>query len=121
MNIPTILLMAMIQVESHGDNKAIGDNNKAYGCLQIQQAYIDDVNKVYGTKYTIYHAFERVLAVDITCKYLKFYGDYYERHEGKKATFEILARIHNGGPYGWLNPKTAKYWKKVKLEMEADK
>ncbi len=27
---------------------------------------------------------------------------------------EILSRIHNGGPKGYLNSNTDKYWNKVK-------
>jgi hypothetical protein len=28
-----------------------------------------------------------------------------------------LARIHNGGPRGHLNPNTIKYWNKIKKEL----
>ena len=36
------LLDALIQVESNGNDKAIGDNGKAIGCLQIWKIYWTD-------------------------------------------------------------------------------
>jgi hypothetical protein len=50
----------------------------------------------------------------MTIIYLNHYGKVYEKKTGKKATCEVLSRIHNGGPNGYKNPKTIKYWNKVK-------
>jgi hypothetical protein len=42
---------------------------------------------------------------------------YWKRYAPKSATLEQLARIHNGGPRGHLNPNTIKYWNKIKKEL----
>ena len=36
------LLLALIAVESGGNDHAIGDNGLAYGCLQLHAAYVQD-------------------------------------------------------------------------------
>jgi len=53
------LILAIIAVESGGDNNAIGDNGKAYGCLQIWSVYVEDANQFAGTSYTHLDAFDR--------------------------------------------------------------
>ncbi|HDY89124.1 MAG TPA: hypothetical protein ENH82_13545 [bacterium] len=35
------------------------------------------------------------------------------------SCFERAARIHNGGPKGYKNPKTIKYWNKIKARLES--
>lgn len=108
------LLALLILVESNGDDKAIGDNGKAKGCLQIHKIYVDDVNRIYGTKFTHDDCFDRAKAMEITKLYLLHYGKHYEKKTGKKVTLESLSRIHNGGLNGWKKEATLKYWLKVK-------
>ena len=36
---------------------------------------------------------------------------------GHEPTDEDIARIHNGGPNGYKNPATVKYWEKVEKAM----
>ena len=43
--IPYKLLLAIIMIESGGDPKAIGDDGKAFGILQIHQAYCIDAGQ----------------------------------------------------------------------------
>ena len=107
------LISTLIQVESNGNNEAIGDNGKAYGCLQIWSIVVRDVNRVYHTKYTHKQMFDRYTSCEVTELYLMYWGKHYEKKTGKKATNEILARIHNGGPQGYKKEATKKYWKKV--------
>ena len=38
-----------------------------------------------------------------------------------KPTYEVYARIWNGGPDGWKKRSTLKYWKKVKKELKKKK
>ena len=103
----------LCKVESNNDPKAVGDNGKALGILQIWKTYIDDVNRIYKTSYKHSDALNPELAKEITKKYLAFYGKLYEKRTGKPITYEILAKIHNGGPAGYKNPNTNKYWTKV--------
>lgn len=108
-------IQALIKVESGGNDKAVGDNGKAKGCLQIWDVVIQDVNRVYGTTYKHDDAFVREKAIDIATKYLNHWGKYYKKMTGKPLTYEVLARIWNGGgPSGWKKDSTISYWTKVK-------
>lgn len=115
------LIAALIQVESSGDGLAIGDKGKAYGCLQLWDTYIQDVNRVYRTSYRHKDAFNRLTAIEITKKYLTFYGKIYTKRTGKKPTNEVFARIHNGGPIGYKKVETLEYWTKVKVALNGSK
>lgn len=95
------LINTLIQIESSGDDKDVGDSGKAYGCLQIHKEYVDDVNKNYNTTYTHKDAFDRKKAIDITKRYLAHYGAYYYKLTGQMPTAEVFAKMHNGGPKGW--------------------
>ena len=62
-----ILLAVLIQVESSGNNTAVGDNGKSVGCLQIQQGVIDDVNKRSIQK--IIGIIDKVQKIFVVCMY----------------------------------------------------
>ena len=111
------LIDALIQVESNGDVNAVGDNGKAYGCLQIWDVVIQDVNRVYRTNYKHKDAFSKSKAEQICRLYLTHWGKHYERTTHKKVTYEILARIWNGGPKGYKKKQTIAYWNKVRKEL----
>lgn len=107
------LILALIQIESSGNDLAVGDKGKAYGCLQIHKIYVDDVNRILGVeKYVHKDAFDRLNAIDMFITYTNHYAT-YERL-GREPTVEDYIRIHNGGPDGWKNPATLKHWNKVK-------
>lgn len=114
------LITAMIQVESGGDDWAIGDThleNKAYGPLQIRKPCVDDVNKAFDTNYEACDCLgNRALSVWICRRYMEIYAT--ETRLGRKPESEDLARIWNGGPNGWKRKSTEKYWQKVKKELE---
>lgn len=107
------LLDVLQYVESKNDAKAIGDGGKAFGILQIWEGVIKDVNRVYKTNYKHEDAFDPVKARDIAKKYLHYYGYIYSRNEKQAPTYEVLARIWNGGPKGYRKTATDKYWKAV--------
>tara|TARA_Y100000004_G_scaffold196755_1_gene267923 strand:+ start:4944 stop:5294 length:351 start_codon:yes stop_codon:yes gene_type:complete len=108
------LIYALITVESSGNDTAVGDYGKSIGCLQIQKGVIEDVNKIYGTKYTEMDRYYRWQSVEMCKFYLTYWGFVYERNTGKEASYEVLARIWNGGPYGYKKESTKVYWEKVK-------
>jgi len=98
------LLAAIKQVESGGNPNAVGDQGKALGAFQIWECYWQD-SKISGCyqdckdpKYAEY----------VVRAYLARYAP-----KGKTVTLEMLARIHNGGPRGYLKPATLKYWLKI--------
>lgn len=112
------LIPILCEVESNGNLKAIGDNGKAKGILQLWKTYIDDVNRVYKTDYTHDDAMYYHNSCEIVILYLTHWGKYYERKYKKPATYEVLAKIHNGGPTAYRakgNKKRNldKYYKKV--------
>lgn len=120
MKIETIwqLILLLIQIESGGNDLAVGDNGKAFGCLQIHASYVEDINRIWNTDYKHTDAFNRDDAINMLMFYTAHYALKLEEETGRKATAEDLARIHNGGPDGWKKPSTLKYWKKVEALLE---
>jgi hypothetical protein len=105
------LLDALRQVESHGNDRAVGDNGKAIGPYQIWHSYWKDAvefDKTLGGSYEDCYKPDYARRVVIA---------YLSRYAPKNASYEQLARIHNGGPKGDKNNKTIKYWNKVKKEL----
>lgn len=101
------LIAALITVESGGDFHAVGDGGKALGYLQIHKEAIDDVNRIYKTRFKHTDALNPVLAKEICELYLRHYAP-------ENATPEQCARIWNGGPNGHNKQSTVQYWEKVK-------
>jgi soluble lytic murein transglycosylase-like protein len=113
-----VILNAIICVESSHNARAVGDNGKAVGLLQLHKIYVDDVNRIVGKKkYSYADRWNPQKSVEMTVIYLRHYGERYERLTEREATYEILARIHNGGPDGWEKPSTNKYWKKISQHL----
>lgn len=109
------LVDALIQVESGGNDNAMGDKHltdKAYGCLQIRKPCVDDVNKVFGTSYKAQDCLgNRQISLYIFNRYMELYA--IERKLGRPVTDEDRARIWNGGPTGYKRDSTIPYWEKV--------
>eukprot|EP01138_Halocafeteria_seosinensis_P007939 gb/GECG01008111.1/.p1 GENE.gb/GECG01008111.1/~~gb/GECG01008111.1/.p1 ORF type:complete len:172 (+),score=14.22 gb/GECG01008111.1/:1-516(+) len=112
------LLNAMIQVESGGDENAIGDNGKAIGPLQIWEVYWRDAVEHSG----IGGSYEDCKGPGSTAYSKRIVRAYMARYAtesrlGRPPTAEDIARIHNGGPNGHTHSATAGYWEKVKARM----
>lgn len=108
-------LDALIHVESGGDNAAKGDNGKAIGCLQIWKIYWTDAVQhapKLGGAYD--DCYDRTYAERVTVAYLLRYAC----HAVAEKNYEVLARIHNGGPAGASKKATAPYWAKVSKAMK---
>lgn len=105
------LIAALIVVESQGDDIAVGDDGRAFGCLQIHAEYVEDVNRIAGASYVHEDAFDRDKAIKMVTIYLTHYCR--KERLGRVATFEDLARCHNGGPNGYRRESTIKYWRQV--------
>ena len=105
------LLLVLIKIESGGNDFAIGDDGKAYGCLQMHAAYVQDAAEYAGKDWIHEDAFQRDVAIQIFQAYMARYAT--EERLGRKPTIEDIARIHNGGPNGYKKTATDKYWKKV--------
>lgn len=111
-----VLLTALSTVESNGRTniRVLDTNGKySYGCLQIQDLYLADS----GLGYKLEDLYSKDISFAVAKAYLTRYGRSYERRTGKVATYEVLARIHNGGPRGGERTATEGYWKKVKAAL----
>jgi len=111
------LIMALITVESNGDNFAKGDRGKALGCLQLHAAYVQDAAEHAEMSWIHEDAYQRDVAVAIFMAYMDRYAT--EERLGRKPTAEDMARIHNGGPNGYKKSSTDAYWAKVKEQLDS--
>lgn len=116
--IHALLLQALIAVESHGNDKAVGDFVNgvptAFGCLQISAKVVIDVNRITGSHFATHDVFDRPTAVKICLVYLNYYGGQL----GRAPTTEDFARLWNGGPQGPFKGSTDTYWFKVKAQLD---
>jgi hypothetical protein len=107
------ILNAIQQVETGGckdPSNAVGDNGKAIGAFQIHHCYwkdATDFDKSIGGKYSDCknEAYARKIVIAYLTRYCKNWDN------------ETVARMHNGGPRGHLNPNTIKYWNKIQKEL----
>ena len=114
-------VMAVMMVESSGNDRAVGDNGASHGPLQIQEACLIDANewrKARGLSQFRFpqDCYDRQKAEQIMLSYLHRYAT--ENRLGRRPTIEDYARIWNGGPNGYKIQATVKYWNKVKKELE---
>lgn len=112
------LLDAIAFVESNGNPRAVGDGGKAIGMYQLHEIYVKDVNRLLTlhTNYTgatFFKPGDRWNALK-SRQMVLIYTSYY----GRGLTVEDMARIHNGGPRGYLKPSTKAYGQKVLRIME---
>ena len=117
-----ILIPILIQIESGGDNNAIGDGGKAVGCLQQHEIHVDEANRIMALNikgwlndpFDYGDRFNREYAIIMTKACLKHHG---QRRISKNNTelenLVILGRIHNGGPNGYKKKATLPYAKKI--------
>ncbi len=105
------LLVALRAVEStSGLDPRAGGND-----LQITPVCVRDVNRVYGTRYTMADVGDRRRAEEIAVLYLSHWGP--RCAPGGVPTAEIYARIWHRGPRNWRDAKGAAYWRKVRRHM----
>ena len=112
------ILPSITLIESGGKSNAIGDRGKAKGILQIWKITVDDVNRIYKTNYKHNDCFNPRVSEEIFRKYLTFWGKQYTKRTGKKVTPEILARIWNGGPFGYRKKATLHYVRKFSIQYK---
>ncbi len=108
MIIPLIVILAIAQVETGGDNRAHNIKENARGALQITPVVIEDVNRILGrNEYTHEdaHDFSKASAI------LRIYLGHYATRErlGREPRPSDFARIWNGGPNGLKKVETVDY------------
>ena len=103
------LLVAIRAVESSsGLDPRAGGND-----LQITPVCVRDVNRIYGTNYSMADVTDRRRSEEIAILYLSYWGPKFTPN-GQETTPEILARIWHRGPRNWRDAKGAAYWRKVR-------
>ena len=107
---------AVAKVESGGNPKAIGDNGKARGILQIHEICFNDAKSF--DKELNRFKYNDVFNPQVSKRVLWAYCAKYEKEALKNGNYEILARLWNSGP-GWAKKKnkTNDYWMKVKSNL----
>lgn len=104
------LINAIIEVESGGNPRAIGDSGQAVGILQIWPITVKDANRILGDRiFSLEDRFDPYKSIDIFLTIT----EHYSRNE----SFEVIARRWNGGPTGEKKAATKKYWEKVKSAL----
>jgi hypothetical protein len=114
---PNYLLEALIQVESRGNQNAVGDRHlsrPSVGVLQIRPIMVKEVNRILKKlkakkKYTLEDRYSREKSVEM------FY--IWQSYHLPDSSDEVIARCWNGGPKGWKRNSTLHYWNKVKNEI----
>ena len=108
------ILDAIRMQESGGNDRAVGDMGQAKGPYQIWRAYWRDGcerGEVLSDPRWQYNSavWDRAKSRQVVIWYWRRYCPEALR----KGNWEVLARVHNGGPAGNRNPKTMHYWKSV--------
>ena len=116
MSVPTTLILALIAVESGGNDHAWGDNGRAWGCLQITAAVMEDVQRIRPQDRYL-NAFVREDAIWICRTYLDHYVT--RSRIGHAPTLQDYARCWVGGPDGWKKECSKPYWVKVKKALSS--
>lgn len=115
------LIPAMIQVESMGNDSAIGDRhlvgNEAVGALQIRPIMLREVNRILKLqkskkRFKRKDRFSREKSIEM----FLIWKNYHHPDGG----FETIARNWNGGPRGYKNKRTEYYWAKIQNELDAE-
>lgn len=98
------------------DGRYLGDQDggRSHGPYQISMAYLKDANEYLGTDYTLRQVIEDD---DVAVAVMVGYWNRYLPKD-REVTYELLARIHNGGPKGYEKESTLPYWEKVKERMD---
>ena len=105
-----LLLSALIQIESAGNDLARGKHGEL-GALQIKPIMVRDVNRLMGTSYTHAQVTNRATSIFIANAYLSHYG--------RNLSDESLARIWQGGPKALKRSSSRAYGRRVMRKLQS--
>lgn len=83
--------------------------------VQIHQAYCIDASQYANKPWKHEDAFDHLTAIEMFKAYMGRYAT--PERLGRDVTAEDIARIHNGGLYGYKRSSTDAYWAKVKAKL----
>ena len=109
----SLLVFALIQVESAGNDSCVGDKHliiPSIGCLQIRPIMVREVNRILKRqkntlRFKNKDRWSRKKSIQM------FY--IWKNYHHKDDTVEVIARCWNGGPKGYKRKSTLHYWNKV--------
>jgi len=105
-----LLLSALIQIESHGNDHAKGRHGEL-GALQIKPIMVRDVNRIMNTSYAHAQVTNRATSIFIANAYLSHYG--------RNLSDESLARIWQGGPKALKRSSSRAYGRRVMRKLSS--
>jgi hypothetical protein len=105
-----LLLSALIQIESGGDDQARGKHGEL-GALQIKSIMVRDINRIMGTHYAHQQVTNRAISI--------FIAESYFAHYGKHLSDESLARLWQGGPKALKRSSTRAYGRRVMRQLQS--
>ena len=105
-----LLLSALIQIESAGNDLARGKHGEL-GALQIKPILVRDVNRLMGTHYAHAQVTNRATATFIANAYLSHYG--------RNLSDESLARLWQGGPKALKRSSSRAYGKRAMRKLQS--
>lgn len=116
------ILTAIQHVESSGKpNPPDGDDGKAIGPLQIHEVYWRDAvayDRSHGGRLGLAKgSYQDCRKLAYARKVVEAYCLRYCPKAWKARNAEVIARTHNGGPYGPRKKATLGYWRKVKAAL----
>ena len=104
-------------VESNGglhmDGPVLPDGRQAKGSGQQLPEFVDDFNARTGMNDT----YDSRMDEEQSTYRMRYNTQYYGNRPGVEPTDENFSRIYNGGPKGYLNPKTLPYADRVRRAM----
>jgi len=111
------LLEALIEVESRGNENAVGDRHlsrPSVGVLQIRPIMVREVNRILKKqnikiKYTLDDRYSKDKSIEMFMV--------WKINHHPNDNDEVIARCWNGGPKGWKRNSTIHYWNKVQKEI----
>lgn len=116
--VDSTLIHALINVESRGNAKCVGDTHlgePSIGVLQIRPIMVREVNRILKIqdltlRYKRKDRFSRKKSIEMFIIWRDFH------HKGDSD--EEIAKCWNGGPRGLKIIKTQHYWNKVQKELK---
>lgn len=101
------LLDAIEQVESGGRADPVGDSGQAVGSFQLWPVYVDDANRIAGTKYTYDDRWCPVKSREMTRIVLEHYG------KGMPKDKWAVIHISPSKCMDWNRPAAVEYLRKI--------
>ena len=117
----SLLVNALIHVESSGKSDAVGDTHLDFpsiGVLQIRPIMVREVNRILKKKgnkkrFKLKDRFNRLKSINMFMV--------WKNHYHSQGNLETIARNWNGGPRGYKRKQTLKYWPKVQTALKEQK